>query len=122
MPLNERIHADIGRVFMNMDHFAETHTWNGKPITCVPDEETALKRKNNNVVDVSWDNNTTEILIYTPVEGFPGRVTPNETVYFDLKPMRVLQVQSDMGMYTILMVANEPKALGGVGMPDWGAE
>lgn len=111
MALKDRIHDDIGRVFMNMQHFAEEHTWNGYLFKCVMDDETALKRKNNNVVDLSWDNNTTETVIYTPVEGFPGRVVPNEHVLFDRKPMKILQVQEDMGMYTILLVANESRAV-----------
>lgn len=111
MALKDRIHDDIGRVFMNTNHFAEEHTWNGYPFKCVTDDETALKRKNNNVVDLSWDNNTTETVIYTPVEGFPGRVVPNEHVLFDRKPMKILQVQEDMGMYTILLVANESRAV-----------
>ena len=61
--LKDRIERDISNVFMNMDHFAEVHYWNGFAITCVPDEEAALKRKNNNVNDISWDNNSREILI-----------------------------------------------------------
>lgn len=111
MALKDRILADIQRVYMNFEHFAETHTWNGRRFTCVVDEETALKRKNNNVVDLSWDNNTTETLIYTPVDGFPGRALPNEHIIFDTRPMKVLQVQNDMGMYTILLMAQEPKAV-----------
>lgn len=111
MALKDRIRADIRRVFINMNHFAETHTWNGMPFQCVTDEETALKRKNNNVVDLSWDNNTRETLLYTPVEGFPGRVVPNEHILFDKTPMKVMQVQNDEGMYTILLVTFEPKAV-----------
>ncbi len=111
MALKDRIQADITRVFMNHGHFAENHTWNGKTFECVTDEEVALKRKNNNVVDVSWDNNSSETLVYTPKEGFPGRAMPNEHVVFDKKPMRVLQVQEDMGMYTILLASFDPKAV-----------
>ena len=36
---------------------------------------------------------------------------PNEHIIFDRKPMKILQVQEDMGMYTILLMANEPKAV-----------
>jgi len=111
MALKDKIQGDIKRIFMNPNHFAEEHLWNGTPFTCVPDEEAALKRKNNNVVDLSWDNNMTETLIYTPVEGFPGRAMPNETVLFDRKPMKILQVQEDMGMYAILLVSNDPKGV-----------
>lgn len=111
MSLKDKIASDNRRVFMQMGHFAETHTWNGLPFTCVTDDEVALKRKNNNVVDLSWDNNTTETMVYTPVEGFPGRAIPNEHILFDRRPMKVLQVQEDMGMYSILLVSNDPKAV-----------
>lgn len=111
MALKDRIEADVKRVFMNHDHFADFHTWNGRRFSCVTDEEAALKRKNNNVVDLNWDNNTTETLVYTPIEGFPGRAMPNEHVIFDGKPMKVLQVQRDMGMYSILLMSNDPKAV-----------
>ena len=111
MALKDRVRLDISRVFMNPDHFADVHTWNGHKFICVVDNETALKRKNNNVVDISWDNNTTELLIYTPVAEFPGRLQPNEHVIFDDQSMRVLQYNEDMGIYTILLVQYSTKAV-----------
>lgn len=111
MSLKERIQADNTRVFMNHGHFAEYHAWNGKRFECVRDDEVALKRKNNNVVDVSWDNNSSEVLLYTPKDGFPGRALPNEHIIFDNKPMRVLQVQEDMGILTILLASYDAKAV-----------
>lgn len=109
MGFKDRVADDINRVFLNLEQFADMHAWNGYPLRCVTDEETALKRKNNNVVDVSWDNNTTETVVYAKMEGFPGRPVPNEHVTFDRKPMRILQVQQDMGVYTILLVSNVTK-------------
>lgn len=111
MSLAERIHKDNARIFMNPKHFGEEHTWNGHMIVCVPDEETALKRKNNNVVDVSWDNNTTEVLIYTPVDGFPEKLQPNMQVLFDGKLRKVLQFNADCGMYAILLVSQESRSM-----------
>ena len=111
MSLKTRIAKDNHRVFMNMGHYASEHTWNGVTFTCVTDEESALKRKNNNVNDVSWDNNTREILIYVPTESLPGRAEPNEFVLFDNRQMKVLQVNEDMGMLSIVLVANYPKAV-----------
>lgn len=58
MSLKDRIENDISRTFMREDHFATTHFWNGQKIVCVVDEEESLKRKNNNVNDISWDNNS----------------------------------------------------------------
>ena len=112
MSLKDRIEHDRKSVFMNMGHFADKHTWNGIEFTCVTDEDAALKRKNNNVVDVSWDNNTREVMIYVPEEDLPGRAIPNEHVYFDNNPMKVLQVQNDMGMLSIVLVTNVPRAMG----------
>ena len=111
MPLKDRVARDLQRVFMNREHFAKEHMWNGRTILCVTDEEVALKRKNSNVVDLSWDNNTSETLVYVPVEGFPGRVVPSEHILFDGRPMKILQRQIDAGMYTILLMSNDPKAV-----------
>ena len=112
MNLKSRIERDRSRVFLQMNHFADTHTWNGVPFICVTDEETALKRKNNNVNDLSWDNNTRETLVYVRKEDWPGHVpTPYEMGYFDRMSMRVLQVNEDMGMYSILLTTPEPRTL-----------
>ena len=113
MALKDRISRDIGRVFMNFSHFGETHYWNGIPIVCVPDEEEALKRKNNNVNDISWDSNTRNILIHTPLAGFPGgkEPEPNTHVVFDKRPMKVLSVVHNMGMLGIQLAAVEPREM-----------
>lgn len=111
MALKDRIRDDITRVFLNMGHFAETHAWNGREFTCVIDEEANLKRKNNNVNDVSWDANTREKVLYAKVEGFPGKVIPNASVVFDKESYRVLEVQEDMGMYTIKIQQFDPREM-----------
>lgn len=112
MALKDRIQDDLTRVFMQQAHFCEAHTWNGRRFMCVTDEEAALKRKNNNVNDISWDNNTKETIVYVPRTSWPGRAEPNEHGYFDGCPMKILQVQDDMGMLAILLVTNMPKAVG----------
>ena len=111
MSLKDRIAKDIGRTFMRMDHFAEIHYWNGYEITCVPDEEEALKRKNNNVNDISWDNNTRQILIHTPLADFPGgeEPEPNTHAMFDKRPMKVMEVDHNMGVLGIHLVALDPR-------------
>lgn len=96
---------------MRMDHFAETHYWNGFAITCIPDEEEALKRKNNNVNGISWDNNMRSLLIHTPLASFPGgrEPEPNTQVMFDNKPMTVLEVVHNMGVLGIYLTARDPR-------------
>lgn len=113
MALKDRIALDNHRVFMNHEHFAEWHTWNGKRFQTVPDDEVALKRKNNNVVDISWDNNVVEEVVYVCQEDWPSdhAPMPNEHGYFDNKPMKILQAQNDCGMLTILLVSPTPKGV-----------
>ena len=112
MSLKSRIDRDRSRVFLQMNHFADAHTWNGVAFTCVTDEETALKRKNNNVNDLSWDNNTRETLVYVRKEDWPGHTpVPYELGYFDRMSMRILQVNEDMGMYSILLTTPEPRTM-----------
>lgn len=108
MSLVDKIYRDNGNLFVKPGHhhFESEHTWNGKPFCCVTDEEAALKRKNNNVVDISWDNNTTEVLVYVEKKRFPGHAEPNEHGFFDNKPVKILQVNEDMGMLCIVLVAN----------------
>ena len=111
MSLKDRIENDISRTFMRMDHFADIHYWNGIEISCVTDEEMAIKRKNNNVNDISWDNNTRQILIFTPLADFPGAEPPepNTQVMFDNRPMKVLEVTVNMGMLDIRLTAPDPR-------------
>lgn len=113
MALKDRIAEDIDRIFMQMDHFAEIHYWNGIAIKCVPDDEDSLKRKNNNVNDISWDNNTRQILIHTPLSTFPGgrEPEPNTHIMFDKRPMKVLDIQHNMGLLDIMLIALDPREM-----------
>lgn len=111
MALKDRIASDIGRVFMNMDHFAEKHFWDYTEIICVLDDEELLKRRNNNVNDISWDNNTHEMLIYTPVNGMPKPPVPNSFVLFDRAQYRILNVEVNAGVYAITLTATEARAV-----------
>ena len=101
MALKDRIPRDNHSVFMNLDHFAEEHTWNGIPFVCVQDDTEALKRKNNNVNDISWDNDMLDLVLFVPEDSLPARAQPNEQVLFDGHPVRVMYVIDAAGMKEI---------------------
>ena len=101
MALKDRIPRDNHVIFMNMDHFAETHTWNGVEFVCVLDDTEALKRKNNNVNDISWDNNMLDMVIFVPEDSLPARAQPNEFILLDDHQMRVSSVVDAIGMKEI---------------------
>jgi hypothetical protein len=111
MTLKDRILDDRTRVFLNPEHFAQTHTWEGVDFLCVTDDEIALKRKNNNISDIGWDNNTAQTMVYVRVEDFPTSPVPNVQGFFDGKPMKILEVHEDAGMYSILLSAYEPRGM-----------
>lgn len=111
MSLRDRYEKDNHRVFMNPKHFAKKLSWGGREIICITDDDNALKRKNNNVVDISWDNNTTETTVYVPADVLARKPEPNTMVFFDNREMKVLQVQKDGGMFAIVLVSNDPKML-----------
>ncbi len=113
MALKDLIAEHRAKVFINMNHFATTHTWNGVSFPCVVDDEEALKRKNNNVNDISWDNNRTETFIYVRDEDWPGRKVPNEHGFFDNQHFKIEQIHMNMGILGILLVSIVPKAIGG---------
>ncbi len=113
MALKDMIQDHRAKVFMNPNHFATTHTWNGRPFTCVVDDDEALKRKNNNVNDISWDNNHQETFIYVRDEDWPGRKVPNEHGWFDNRQYKIEQIHMNMGVLGILLVSIQPKPVAG---------
>lgn len=112
MSLKDRIARDVTRVYLNKKHYASVHAWNGRKFTCIVDEDEALKRKNNNVLDVSWDANTAVIVLHASVEELP-RVIPNEVILFDNKPYKVSDVQTAEGMRTVTLSNPDAKAVTG---------
>jgi len=111
MALKDRILSDNHKIFMNLDHFAEEHTWNGVPFVCVPDDTEALKRKNNNVNDISWQENMVDKVLFVPEDSLPARAQANEFVLLDGVEMRVLDVIDAIGMKEIHLTVTFAKGV-----------
>lgn len=111
MALKDRILSDNHKIFMNKDHYGEDHTWNGVPFVTVPDDEVRLKRKNNNVNDISWDGNTLDKVIFVPEDSLPARAQANESVILDGVQMRVIDVIDAVGMKEIHLTLHYTKAV-----------
>lgn len=110
MSLKDRIGADISRVFVNMAQFGEEHYWNGVKIYTVPDEEEALKRKKLDANEIGWDATTRTIMLHVALEGFPGgEPEPNTQVILDRKPMRVIDVNNNLGMLDIVLTSADAR-------------
>lgn len=111
MALKDRILSDNHKIFMNTDHFANWHTWNGVPFVTVPDDTEALKRKNNNVNDISWQENMVDKVLFVPEDSLPARAQANEFVLLDGVQMRVLGVIDAIGMKEIHLTVTLAKGV-----------
>ena len=111
MALKDRIPRDNHKIFMNPSHFAEEHTWNGVPFVCVMDDTEALKRKNNNVNDISWQEDTVDKVLFVPEDSLPARAQANEFVLLDNVEMRVLRVLDSIGMKEIHLTVTVAKGV-----------
>lgn len=111
MALKDRILSDNHKIFMNTDHFAEEHTWNGVPFVSVPDDTEALKRRNNNVNDISWQENVVDKVLFVPEDSLPARAQANEFVLLDGVQMRVLDVIDAIGMKEIHLTVTFAKGV-----------
>lgn len=105
MSLKDKIQSDNRRVFMNQNHFADTHTWNGKPFLCVTDEEEAIRLN-------LWELDTKAVVVRVNKDDWPGRAVVNESGFFDNQNMRIVQIGEDCGMYTILLSSYWPGQMG----------
>ena len=112
MALKDRIPRDNHAIFMNRDHFAEEHTWNGVRFTCVQDDNEALYRKYMTVDEMSWNNNKLEMVLSVPEDSLPARAQPNEFVLLDDHQMRVNYVVDAIGMKEIHLTSGWTKGGG----------
>lgn len=92
MPLKDRISRDNKKIFMNHDHFARVHTWNGEKFTCVQDDT-----KSNGI----QFGKATEIIIFVEDKNLPCRAQPDEFIIFDDVQMRITNVIDAKGMKEI---------------------
>jgi len=112
MSLKDRIINDRSRVFMQMNHYASVHTWNGIPFCCMVDDDEAVRRKNSNVNDIAWDNEHTETFIYVLEEEWPGRKVQGDQGWFDNRTYKIEQIHTNGGILGILLVSITSRPLG----------
>lgn len=112
MALKDRIRTDNHHVFMNTDHFADTHTWNGRPFTCVMDDTEAKKYNDMALTSTfSWEAEHVDKVIFVPEDSLPARAQPNEFVLLDGVAMRVLTVIDAIGMKEIRLQVDYAKGV-----------
>lgn len=107
-PFQEQIAADNAAIFMNENEFAEKHNLNGKTCSCIVQNITSdddlttgnmEARKLYDIYGVHKEVNVVnDSLDKIPVYG--------QTFYLDDELYTVMDVADDMGVLTIVLVAN----------------
>lgn len=111
MTFRDAVQADIHGVFMNLDEFAETHTWGDRSIKCVLDND-IVERARGNVSDISYDANAIEYGIFVAEDQFEGRMPQmQEQVFFDGMAMTVMSITSEDGVMEIILRGNRARRI-----------
>lgn len=111
MALCDRLAGDCQRIFLNRDHFATEHSWNGNAILCVIDNDMDMWRKSNDAIDQHWNNATTSFIVYVDKEQFPELPQSQQSVRFDGQSMTILHVHDEMGMLAIALATNRARTV-----------
>lgn len=104
MTLKEDIIKDIDSVFLNLDDFAEEHSFDNNNILCVVDEETLNAQKLKDAKGTYVGSK----LIYVNVNQLKGKPVNGARIKFDDTYYFVTKVVENYGMYSITLDVNKP--------------
>ena len=93
MSLNDQVAADLDRVFLNVDDFADEHLIEGQSVICVVNEDTVNKIKDGRIV-----GHKTSLL--------PAERGPESIINVDGKEMIVVKWAGSMGLTEIALRQN----------------
>jgi len=101
----DMVTADIEGVFINLDEFADEHTWNGGSgasykIKAVLDDDILIKQYSSQFEFFGQDIH----MIFSPAAGFKKKPKNGDAVRLDGNIYTVDRIEEDMGMYAIFLV------------------
>lgn len=105
MTFKEIVRTDVGRIFMNLDEFAATHTVNGKQIPVVVDNNELIEREKRFASHMDGINVRTALIF---VKGRDlGALPPvGSALVLDGMTYRVIDSINEDGVYSIHLEAN----------------
>lgn len=95
----DMMHRDIDKVFLNLDDFADEHTWDGVKIKCVVDKDSLIKEYSSEFETLPRGSH----LVYASAESFSKRPQVNAAVRFDNNIYTIDEVTDAVGMYIIYL-------------------
>ena len=102
MSFKDMVAADIDRVFLNTDVFAEELELNGIALKCVIDDDRLLER-----TDASLGVYLGERLVFVKASDLPGKPAVGARVTMNGRAWFVSSVTENVGMFEIRLGANK---------------
>lgn len=101
----DMVDADIERVFINPDEFADTYSWNGGSgptykIKAVLDDDVLIRQYSSQFEFFGQDIH----MIFSPAAGFKKKPKQGDAVRFEGNLYTVDRIEEDMGMYAIFLI------------------
>ena len=102
MSLKDQVAADLDRVFLNVDDFADEHMIEGQSVICVVNEDTVNKIKDGRIVG----HVEADMIIFGKTELLPAERGPESIINVDGKEMIVVKWSGSMGLTEIALRQN----------------
>ena len=102
MSLKDQVAADLDRVFLNADDFAETHLIEGTSVICVVNEDTVNQIKEGRIVG----HVEADMIIFGKTAQLPPERGPESIINVDGKEMIVVKWAGSMGLTEIALRQN----------------
>lgn len=101
MNFKEMVANDINNVFLNLEEFGSTHTFNGREIKCAIDEEKFQNKQKNGLITTEEGTFQEGFTLFVGENDLRIRPHPGEEMTLDGKTYEVVLSKFDMGMHEI---------------------
>lgn len=99
MTFKEMVRSDALDVFCNMEEYGERHKWDSTEITCMPDNDSLMRRYSEEFATLPKGSH----LVFVPASQLPRKPMPGTPVRFDGVLYTVDEAREDMGMYAVYL-------------------
>ena len=97
----EQVYADLNKI-IDLDHFAETHTVEGKEIKVVFDDDKLVERQGGAELGVA----EADLLMFAKAADLPPRKAPGSAINIDGREYIIDDWKEDMGLATVALRQN----------------
>lgn len=109
MNFKEMVANDINNVFLNLEEFGTTHTFNSREIRCVIDEEKFQNKQKNGFITQEDGVFQEAFTLFVGEEDLKIKPHPGEKMTIDGKTYEIVLSKFDMGVHEIDLIKYEER-------------